>query len=192
VRFDESRRFSTWLYGILRHRFLKARRRRRPVAGGEGEAADRPGREASPIAAAEQAEEARLVQAAVAALPDQHRVVVELRFFASASLDEIATLVGCPLGTVKSRLHHALNKLRRGEGCVNLFSGGRGIASVHPVSPTMNDQPSSCEALYESISLLAAGCLPLEEQAAVRSHLAGCRACAASRADRRKVQRLAC
>jgi RNA polymerase sigma-70 factor (ECF subfamily) len=121
VRFDESRRFSIWLYGILRHRFLKARRRRRPVAGGEREAADRPGREASPIAAAEQAEEARLVQAAVAALPDQHRVVVELRFFASASLHEIATLVGCPLGTVKSRLHHALNKLLRGEGCVNLF-----------------------------------------------------------------------
>jgi len=123
VRFDESRRFSTWLYGILRHRFLKARRRRRPVASGKGEAADRPGREASPIAAAEQAAEARLVQAAVAALPDQHRVVA--------------------------------------------------------VSPTMNDQPSSCDALHEPISLLAAGCLPLEEQAAVRSHLAGCRACAA-------------
>lgn len=64
-RFDESRRFSTWLYGILRHRFLKARRKRRPVAGGEDEAADRPAREASPIAAAQQAEEARLVQAAV-------------------------------------------------------------------------------------------------------------------------------
>ena len=115
VRFDDSRRFSTWLYGILRHRFLKARRKQWPVAGGEEEAADRPGREASPIAAAEQAEEARLVQAAVAALPDDHRMVVELRFFAGASLDEIATLVGCPLGTVKSRLHHALEKLRRGK-----------------------------------------------------------------------------
>lgn len=121
VRFDESRRFSTWLYGILRHRFLKARRKPRPLASGEEEAADRPGREASPMAAAEQAEEARLVQAAVAALPDDHRVVVELRFFAGASLDEIATLVGCPLGTVKSRLHHALEKLRRGKGGANLF-----------------------------------------------------------------------
>lgn len=129
-RFDESRRFSTWLYGILRHRFLKARRRRRPVAGGEDEAPDRPGHEASPIAAAEQAEEARLVQAAVASLPDEHRMVVELRFFAGASLDEIATLVGCPLGTVKSRLHHALEKLRRGKGGVNLFNA----AGESPVS----------------------------------------------------------
>lgn len=129
-QFDESRRFSTWLYGILRHRFLKARRKRRPVAGGEDEAADRPAREASPIAAAQQAEEARLVQAAVASLPDEHRVVVELRFFAGASLDEIATLVGCPLGTVKSRLHHALEKLRRGKGSVNLFNA----AGESPVS----------------------------------------------------------
>jgi RNA polymerase sigma-70 factor, ECF subfamily len=89
ARFDESRRFSTWLYGILRHRLLKARRKPRPVASGEDQPADRPGRETAPTVAAEQAEEARLVQAAVAALPDEHRVVVELRFFAGLSLDEL-------------------------------------------------------------------------------------------------------
>jgi len=121
ARFDESRRFSTWLYGILRHRFLKARRKPRPVASGEGQPADRPGRETPPTVAAEQAEEARLVQAAVAALPDEHRVVVELRFFAGLSLDEIARLLGCPLGTVKSRLHYALEKLRLAKTGVNLF-----------------------------------------------------------------------
>jgi anti-sigma factor RsiW len=43
----------------------------------------------------------------------------------------------------------------------------------------MNARPSPCHALHEPISLLAAGCLPPEEQAAVRSHLDGCRACAA-------------
>jgi RNA polymerase sigma-70 factor (ECF subfamily) len=62
------------------------------------------------------------VQAAVAALPDEHRVVVELRFFAGLSLDEIATLLGCPLGTVKSRLHYALEKLRLAKTGVNLFA----------------------------------------------------------------------
>ncbi len=130
ARFDESRRFSTWLYGILRHRFLKARRKPRPVASGEDQAADRPGRDTSPTVAAERAEEARLVQAAIAALPAEHRVVVELRFFAGASLDEIATLVGCPLGTVKSRLHHALEKLRLGKEGVNLLNA----AGESPVS----------------------------------------------------------
>jgi len=130
ARFDESRRFSTWLYGILRHRFLKSRRKPRPVASGEDQSADRPGRETPPTVAAEQAEEARFVQAAVAALPDEHRVVVELRFFAGLSLDEIATLLGCPLGTVKSRLHYALEKLRLAKCGVNL-SAAAGESPVH-------------------------------------------------------------
>lgn len=121
-RFDGRARFSSWMYGILRHRFLKARRKPRPAVGGDEKAADRPAREASPTAAAEQAEEARLVQAAVATLPDEHRAVVELRFFAGLSLDDIAMVLGCPLGTVKSRLHHALEKLRFSKSGVNLFA----------------------------------------------------------------------
>lgn len=120
-RFDESRRFPTWLDGILRHRFLKARQKRRPLTGGEEEAASRIARHASPPFAAEQAEEERIIQAAIASLLEAHRAVIELRFFAGAPLSEIATLVGCPLGTVKSRLHHALEKLRLGTGDVNLF-----------------------------------------------------------------------
>jgi RNA polymerase sigma-70 factor (ECF subfamily) len=36
-----------------------------------------------------------------------------LRFFDGASLPDIATVLGCSLGTVKSRLHHALDKLRQ-------------------------------------------------------------------------------
>ncbi len=122
-RFDGRCRFSTWLYGILRHRFLKARRKPRPAVGGDETAARQPSREAEPLAAAQQAEDARLVQAALAALPDEHRAVLELRFFAGAALDEIATLLGCPLGTVKSRLHHGLEKLRREKIAVNLFAG---------------------------------------------------------------------
>lgn len=100
------------------------------MASGEDQAADRPGGKTSPPVATERAEEARLIQAAVASLSAEHRVVVELRFFAGASLDEIAILVGCPLGTAKSRLHHALEKLRRGKGGVNLFA----TAGESPVS----------------------------------------------------------
>lgn len=131
-RFDGRGRFSTWLYGILRHRFLKARRKPRPSTTGQEQAVERPSHEAEPPAAAEQAEEARLVQAAVAYLPDEHRAVLELRFFAGASLDEIATLLGCPLGTVKSRLHHGLEKLRRAKHSVNLLA----LSGESPVSET--------------------------------------------------------
>jgi RNA polymerase sigma-70 factor, ECF subfamily len=131
-RFDGRARFSTWLYGILRHRFFKARRKRRAVEKAQEEAVERPSGEAGPDAAAEQAEEARLVRAALAALPGEHRVVVELRFFAGASLDEIATLLGCPLGTVKSRLHYGLEKLRCAKIGVNLFA----VSGESPLSDT--------------------------------------------------------
>jgi RNA polymerase sigma-70 factor (ECF subfamily) len=58
----------------------------------------------------------------VASLPEEHRLVVELRFFAGATLDEVAAALGCPLGTVKSRLHNALEKLRQMNLAVNLFT----------------------------------------------------------------------
>ncbi|MGO9245623.1 MAG: sigma factor-like helix-turn-helix DNA-binding protein [Verrucomicrobiia bacterium] len=36
-----------------------------------------------------------------------------MRFYVDDSLDEIAAVLGCPVGTVKSRLFHALDKLRK-------------------------------------------------------------------------------
>ncbi|MFN9826767.1 MAG: sigma factor-like helix-turn-helix DNA-binding protein [Planctomyces sp.] len=37
-------------------------------------------------------------------------------------MEEISGALGIPLGTVKSRLHHGLEKLRQQKFCVNLFS----------------------------------------------------------------------
>jgi len=51
--------------------------------------------------------------------------VILLRFFEDASLAEIALVAGCSEGTVKSRLHHALNKLRRLNISLNEFTPGR-------------------------------------------------------------------
>lgn len=51
------------------------------------------------------------VWATVAKLPPAQREVVVLRFVEGMSVADIALAVGCPAGTVKSRLHHAMNKL---------------------------------------------------------------------------------
>jgi RNA polymerase sigma-70 factor, ECF subfamily len=125
-RFDGRCRFSTWLYGILRHRFLKGRPRRDAVQfvaddvlGQQRNAASSPDR------SAEGSEDARRVRQAVASLPEEHRLVVELRFFAGATLDEMAAALDCPLGTIKSRLHYALEKLRQMDLAVNLFASSR-------------------------------------------------------------------
>ena len=52
----------------------------------------------------------------VEVLPDGQREVLLLRFVDGLSLDEIAAALEVPLGTVKSRLHNALGKLREGPG----------------------------------------------------------------------------
>lgn len=49
---------------------------------------------------------------ALASLSDDLRECVALRFFADLPLDEIAEAQGIPVGTVKSRLHGAVKKLR--------------------------------------------------------------------------------
>jgi RNA polymerase sigma-70 factor, ECF subfamily len=58
-------------------------------------------------------EKAALVRRCVAALPPKQQQVILLRFFVDNSLEGIAAAVGCSLGTVKSRLFHALENLRR-------------------------------------------------------------------------------
>jgi RNA polymerase sigma-70 factor, ECF subfamily len=132
-RFDGRCRFSTWLYGILRHRFLKGRRRRNAVGLSAPDTLGQPSSTASaPDRAAEASEDAQQVRRAVAGLPEQHRLVIELRFFAGATLDEIAAVLGCTLGTVKSRLHHALEKLRQLNLAVNLFASCREVRESKP------------------------------------------------------------
>ena len=45
-------------------------------------------------------------------LPSEQRLVLELAYSGGHSLDEIAAIMQCPLGTVKARLFHARVKLR--------------------------------------------------------------------------------
>lgn len=52
------------------------------------------------------------LQLVLAGLPPAHREVLLLRFVDGLSLNEIAEAMALPLGTVKSRLHYALESLR--------------------------------------------------------------------------------
>lgn len=52
------------------------------------------------------------LQAALSKLPADQQRVLGLRFFAGLELNEIALVMAVPVGTVKSRLHRALNALR--------------------------------------------------------------------------------
>jgi RNA polymerase sigma-70 factor, ECF subfamily len=132
ARYNGTCRFSTWLFSILLHRHQKALRRARsrpiPLAALPSAEADArrqaqenlPAADPSPADEAMRREAANKLHAAVAALPDKHQQVILLRFFEDASLPEIATVLGCSVGTVKSRLHYALEKLREAQQGLNL------------------------------------------------------------------------
>lgn len=62
---------------------------------------------------AEQQELCQTVRSGIAALPPKHRSVVALYYLDGLSLQETAEALGVRLGTVKSRLHYALETLRR-------------------------------------------------------------------------------
>ena len=49
---------------------------------------------------------------AIRELPTKQRMVVELSYFQGLSIQEIAVVAECPANTVKTRLHHARQKLR--------------------------------------------------------------------------------
>ena len=61
----------------------------------------------------ERGEVQRVIQKAIASLRFKHRVVIVLFYLNGFSLNEIAYILDCPVGTVKSRLHYARRDLRR-------------------------------------------------------------------------------
>jgi RNA polymerase sigma-70 factor (ECF subfamily) len=58
------------------------------------------------------AEDARRIYAALDQLSPEHREVLLLRFIEQMSYDDMAQATGCPLGTVRSRIHNAKRGLR--------------------------------------------------------------------------------
>lgn len=53
------------------------------------------------------------IQKLLSELPEIQRVVIALKFYEGMSYQEIADVLCCPLGTVKSRMHEGLGRLRR-------------------------------------------------------------------------------
>ena len=102
----------TWLFGIARRRAHDAFRRRRLPTAGEDALAGVEDAEPGPEAHALRRADAEALAAAIARLPVIHREVVILNFVDGLRYDEIAEVVGVPVGTVKSRLSHAKRALR--------------------------------------------------------------------------------
>jgi RNA polymerase sigma-70 factor (ECF subfamily) len=113
-RFAHASRVSTWIFGIARHKAFDALRR---VAR---ERNNVPVEEAMELAdtsesAADQmsrGQEAKLLRAGIAKLSREHQEVLRLVFYEELPYEEIASLLGVPLNTVKTRVYYAKQQLK--------------------------------------------------------------------------------
>ena len=112
-RLDPARPPLPWLHRIAVNLALNHLRRRRFGLEPLPDAAPWPDETAAaPERAAEHRETSAVLARGIERLPEHMRAVVVLRFVQDASLADIAETLGCPVGTVKSRLHNALRLLR--------------------------------------------------------------------------------
>ena len=111
--FDDTRAFAPWLVTIAVNRAKTKLSRARPAEEIDETVV---WRGPSPEEDAERAILARDVNAAVAALPEEQRIVLHLRAVEDLSYREIADALGIPVGTVMSRLSRAREVLRRSLG----------------------------------------------------------------------------
>jgi RNA polymerase sigma-70 factor (ECF subfamily) len=116
-QYDGKHEFSTWLYAVARNLTLDYLRKKSPVSlNGLMEDEDHAPLEpadARPPAweVVQQHEQAERINAALVSIPVEYRETVVLRFQEGLALEEIATVTGAKLGTVKSRLYRGLNLL---------------------------------------------------------------------------------
>lgn len=109
VRLANPASFAAWIYRIARNRAFGSLRKRGPALASLNDMD-------VPITDEEDnrfaAEDAQYLHAALDALAPEHREVLLLRFIEEMSYDDIACVTGCPVGTVRSRLHYAKRALR--------------------------------------------------------------------------------
>ena len=124
-QYEQGRPFRPWLYTIATHQAvdtLRRQNRRKAVSldrhGSSGLESDQSSladllvaRDESPQDAMSREEQKQALRQAVEELPELYRQVMLLAYYQEMKYTDIAEVLGVPLGTVKSRLHAAVNRL---------------------------------------------------------------------------------
>jgi len=124
--FEPGTNFRAWFFKILTNCYFSKRRRdkSRPVTSDLDDTPDlylyaRSAEAGFPTQGPDPAAQlldrlgTERVVAAIARLPEEYRVVSTLYFMEDLSYEEIAEVLGCPIGTVRSRLHRGRKMLQK-------------------------------------------------------------------------------
>lgn len=120
-QFDLGRgKFVTWLLSVARNRSIDQRRshsrrlRHEALPATEEDEDVLPSDNArdDPALATVLAEERAAVRAALTTLPPEQRLAIQLAYFGGMTQQEIANMLGQPLGTVKTRMRLGMQKMR--------------------------------------------------------------------------------
>ena len=112
-KFEARSSISTWVYQIACRTFWRMRERRdaNPTAALEVDIADQ--RHLSPLDRAAATEEQEVLWSAVAGLEPRQAMAVELHYRRGFAVEEIAAVMECPEGTIKTLLYRARERLRQ-------------------------------------------------------------------------------
>jgi RNA polymerase sigma-70 factor (ECF subfamily) len=108
--FRSASQVSTWIIGIAYRTALKSFRRQKNHAGASSLDDACPEQSIDPTIETEVHD---WLQQGLSRLPIEQRLTMELAYHMGHSLEEIAAITDCPVGTVKARMFHAREKLRQ-------------------------------------------------------------------------------
>jgi RNA polymerase sigma-70 factor (ECF subfamily) len=117
TRFDETRgSLEGWMYGVARN-LVRVQRRKAGAPAPAGSETSEPAFEHDILGGMIDSENLAALRVAVTELPPSYREAVVLCDLEERNYDEAARLMGCPVGTIRSRLHRArgllASKLKR-------------------------------------------------------------------------------
>jgi RNA polymerase sigma-70 factor, ECF subfamily len=109
--FERRSSVSTWLLAIARYKALSALRRRGDEALGDQALIEIPDGADDPEIALQKKDDAERMREALAALPSNHRQVIDLVYYHGKTIKEVGEVLSIPAATVKTRMFYARRRL---------------------------------------------------------------------------------
>jgi RNA polymerase sigma-70 factor (ECF subfamily) len=110
-RFEGRSAVTTWLLSIARFKALSAVRKRPEEELDEAQAETIVDESDDPEVAAQKKDKSHALRQCLTALSPEHREVIDLVYYHEKSVEEVATIIGIPEATVKTRMFYARKRL---------------------------------------------------------------------------------